>query len=92
MTPDNEIRRQAIDGLYQAILAKGIAFPDEIREVFHGQMNALTSPCLFEKDGKYFQEIQVPYSEATPEERSRWACYQQTHCKRFIEIKKEDKP
>ena len=45
---------------------------------------------IYEKDGKYFQEIQVPWSEATPEERSRWACYQQTHVKRMVEVKKED--
>jgi hypothetical protein len=92
MTPDNEIRRQTIDALYQAILSKKIPFPEEIREVFHQHMNRLTDPPIYEKDGKYFQEIQVPWSEATPEERARWACYQQSHVKRFIEVKKEDLP
>lgn len=43
---------------------------------------------IYEKDGKYFQEIQVPWSEATAEERERWACYQQGHCKRMVEIEK----
>lgn len=47
-------------------------------------------PRIWEKDGKYFREDQIPWSEATPEERSRWACYQQTHTKRFVEIKKEE--
>lgn len=45
---------------------------------------------IYEKDGKFFLVIQIPWSEATPEERERWACYQQEHCKRLIEIKKED--
>lgn len=41
-------------------------------------------------DGKLYQEIQVPWSEATDEERTRWACYQQNHVKRLVEIKKEE--
>lgn len=49
-----------------------------------------TQTPIYEKDGKYFQEIQVPWSEATLEERERWACYQQTHVKRMVEVKKED--
>lgn len=47
-------------------------------------------PPPLEKDGKLYQELQVPWSEATEEERSRWACYQQTHTKRLVEIKKEE--
>ena len=88
MTPDNEIRRQAIDGLYQAIKAQRIPFPAEIREVFHQHMNRLTAPRSIEKDGKLFKEIQVPWEDATDEERGRWASFNQKHVKRFVEIKK----
>lgn len=92
MTPDNEIRRQTIDQLYQTILAKKIQFPGDIREIFHEHMNRLTASPIYEKDGKHFQEIQVPWAEATAEERARWASYNQGHIKRMIEVKKEDLP
>lgn len=89
-SPDNEACWRTIDALYQAILAKKIPFPGEIREVFHEAMNKLTDSRIFEKEGKFFQEIQVPWAEATEEERSRWASYNQHHVKRMVEIKKED--
>lgn len=44
------------------------------------------STPLIEKDGKYFKEVQVPWSEATEEERSRWADYRQGHVKRLVEV------
>ena len=80
----------AINGVYQDILAQREAFPEYIREIFHKHMNRLTGPIPFEKDGKWYKEIQVPWAEANEEERSRWACIQQTHVKRLVEIKKED--
>lgn len=41
---------------------------------------------IFEKDGKYFQEVQIKWGDATPEERENWQCYQQDHIKRMVEV------
>jgi len=90
MTPENEIKRKTLDALYQDILYKQIQFPGDIRQIFHEHMNRLTesNERIIEKDGKYFKEIQVSWSEATPEEREKWTCYQQNHVKRYTEIEK----
>lgn len=91
MTPNETNAAQAaINRVYQDILAQRESFPEYIREIFHNHINRLTGPIPIEINGKQYQEIQVSWSEATPEERSRWACYQQTHVKRFVEIKKEE--
>lgn len=34
------------------------------------------------RDGHVVQQIQVPHSEATDEEKQRWVSYQQQHVKR----------